>query len=167
MSDRHETWRRVYAGRRRELAAYAIALVGAEDAEDVLHDAMLKLVRQGARPHDACAYAFAAVRTAAMDRLARRSRLARDGGAPCRRDFLDDAPSGIENAERADLVRGAMASLSDRQRETLLLRIWCGLTLAQTAEATGRPLGAVASDHRRALLELRATLDTEMNHDAR
>lgn len=157
----------MYAGRRRELAAYAIALVGVEDAEDVLHDAMLKLVRQGARPRDACAYAFAAVRSAAMDRLARRSRLARDRDALCRHDFLDEASYGIESSERADLVRGALASLSDRQRETLLLRIWCGLTLAQTAAATGRPLGAVASDHRRALRELRATLGTEMHHDAR
>ena len=172
MGEAIEVWTDLYRRRRGALAAYAIALVGAQEAEDVLHDAMVKLVRSSGPIRDPEAYAFRAVRSCAMDRLARLARRGRERAALVETDFLDDGPADPADRSRIEAVRSVMATLSERQRETLLLRVWCGVERrrlpgrAQVARATGRPLGTVASDHSRALEAMRPTLEKELRHDA-
>lgn len=58
-------------------------------------------------------------------------------------------------------VRRAVAALPERQRRTLLLRFYRGLSVAETAALTGQSESAVTSLTHRALKGLRAGLDLD------
>jgi RNA polymerase sigma-70 factor (ECF subfamily) len=69
-----------------------------------------------------------------------------------------DALDGILDAD----VRAALETLTDEQREVLLLRTLGDLSLEQVAEATGRTVGAVKQLHHRAVAAAqRALADRE------
>ena len=55
-----------------------------------------------------------------------------------------------------------MRSLRDPYRETLILRFFADLSLADIATATGRPLGTVKTHLHRGLVMLRDTLGDEV-----
>ena len=61
-------------------------------------------------------------------------------------------------AEDAREVRGAVASLAEPYREVVALRFFGELSLAEVAEATGRPLNTVKTHLRRGLEHLRPVL---------
>src|ERR1035438_8564422 len=65
----------IYGRHRKGLFVLALSITrSAVDAEDVVHDAFARLLREPDRiPEDATAYVFAAVRNAAIDRVRRRS----------------------------------------------------------------------------------------------
>ena len=52
----------------------------------------------------------------------------------------------------------ALATLPEEQRETVIMRIWSGMTLDEIAVATGVSLNTVASRYRYALHKLREKL---------
>jgi RNA polymerase sigma-70 factor, ECF subfamily len=60
--------------------------------------------------------------------------------------------------ERERDLRSAVAMLTDEQQQVVILRFFEGLSLAETAEATGRREGAVKSLQHRALERLRVIL---------
>lgn len=66
----------------------------------------------------------------------------------------DFAPS----LERKRDLQTAVALLTDEQQQVVILRYFEGLSLAETAEATGRKSGAIKSLQHRALERLRAIL---------
>jgi RNA polymerase sigma-70 factor (ECF subfamily) len=51
-----------------------------------------------------------------------------------------------------------LATLTDDQRAVLLLRVVADLSLAETADVLGKPVGAVKALQHRALARLRAAL---------
>ena len=63
-------------------------------------------------------------------------------------------------AVRDQLERG-FRQLPDEQRTVVVLRHYVGLSLDETAEAMGVPVGTVQSRHSRALQALRAALDAD------
>jgi len=151
------TWADVFRRHHAELFSYALHFCRSRhDAEDLVQNALLRIARRTRPAEDGLAYAMAAVRRLAIDRA--RSRQARgadgsiavfDGVDPVDRHVPDDA---------ADLRR-ALDSLDDAKREVIVLKVAGGLTLRQIAAVTEQPLGTVASTHRRALLEIRRTLE--------
>jgi RNA polymerase sigma-70 factor (ECF subfamily) len=76
---------------------------------------------------------------------------------------LDSAPArsaedvAIEQLAGDGAVR-QLATLTDDQRAVLLLRVVADLSLAETAEVLGKPVGAVKALQHRALARLRADL---------
>lgn len=62
---------------------------------------------------------------------------------------------------QTDRLAELLAPLTDEQREVLVLRIVAGLSVEQTAEATGRRAGAVRALQHRALRQLRSQLSTQ------
>ena len=64
-------------------------------------------------------------------------------GAPARRTA--SPPDGVLAAERAELLRRAVAALSENQRRALLLHRFEGLSYREVAEAMGLTLEAVRS----------------------
>ncbi len=72
-----------------------------------------------------------------------------------------DPASIAVRAERAFAVREAVARLDDPYRETVALRFFADLSLAEIAQETGRPLGTVKTHLHRGLARLRAALDSE------
>jgi RNA polymerase sigma-70 factor (ECF subfamily) len=68
----------------------------------------------------------------------------------------DADPAGsVVAAERDDSLRRAVTRLPDRYREVVALRFFADLSLAEIAEATGRPLNTVKTHLRRGLEALR------------
>ena len=63
------------------------------------------------------------------------------------------APEGLGD-HVADL-EAALAELPDEQRQVIVLRIWGGLTLEETAEVVGVPAPTVASRYRYALQKMK------------
>ena len=56
------------------------------------------------------------------------------------------------------MVRDAIEALPDAQRQTLVLRIYGGLTFKQIAAACDEPLSTVASRYQRVLEDLKRKL---------
>ena len=78
---------------------------------------------------------------------------------------LAELPGGVDpaaatlRAERDTAIRRALADLDEPYRETVSLRFFGDLSLAEIAEQTGRPLGTVKTHLHRGLLRLRTSLE--------
>ena len=72
-----------------------------------------------------------------------------------------DPADGVLDRMEASVVRGALAKLTEDQREVVLLKFAAGLSNEETADATGKPIGAVKSLQHRALGALRRALEEE------
>jgi RNA polymerase sigma factor (sigma-70 family) len=66
---------------------------------------------------------------------------------------------GIEQVDDRDLLQGALASLSDEEREAIALRFGADLTLPEMAKLTDERLTTLEGRVYRALRKLRETLD--------
>ena len=113
----------------------------------------MKLLRVSeTAPQQPLAYAYRAVRNAAMNLHRDRKReielpendtwLVRAGAKP----------------EESLALQQALRELPPEQQETVFLRIWSGMTLQEIADATDTPLNTVASRYRYALEKLRERL---------
>jgi RNA polymerase sigma-70 factor, ECF subfamily len=70
-----------------------------------------------------------------------------------------DPAAATLRAERDGDIRRALAGLDEPYRETVSLRFFGELSLAEIAAETGRPLGTVKTHLRRGLLRLRTSLE--------
>ncbi len=146
-------WESALCLHRRGWWSYALHLChDPDDAEDLLHDALTSILERNILPDEvAPGYVY---------RVMRNARISRGRREKTRRAH---APRLAPHSERCTTpdVRGfdvALASLTDDQREVITLKHAGGLTLEQIALATGRPLGTVAGQHRRAIESLRTAL---------
>jgi RNA polymerase sigma factor (sigma-70 family) len=81
----------------------------------------------------------------------------------------DDAPGPLDLLSRASDARAlaaCMESLSAQQRQSVALAFFDGLSHAEVALNMRQPLGTVKSWVRRALMSLKACLDTAAHRDA-
>ena len=83
-------------------------------------------------------------------------------GEPMLADRSSEPARTVIAAERQQMVRDAIAGLPDPYREVVALRFLADLSLAEVAEATGRPLNTVKTHLRRGLERLRPTLAREV-----
>jgi RNA polymerase sigma factor (sigma-70 family) len=72
---------------------------------------------------------------------------------------MPDVWAEVSASLDAETVRGALAAISDVQREALELAYFSGLTQIEIAERTGTPLGTVKSRMRLGLLAMRRSLE--------
>ncbi|MEU9837940.1 RNA polymerase sigma factor [Actinomadura sp. NPDC048032] len=91
------------------------------------------------------------VRRAARRHDGALARLPRSDTVP---DFTDEAAGRIDDRERLALMRAALATLREPEREVLALCVWSGLGYAEAAEALGVPVGTVRSRLSRARRKL-------------
>lgn len=144
------------------LVAYACTFVGRfPDAEDVVHKIFLRLLRGNTIAPDApLAYLYRAVRNASLNAR-------RNGAREAPHDDSVDARTECfsrrgGDRESALALEKALGELPEEQRETVIMRIWSGMTLEEIAAAAGAPLGTVASRYRYALEKLRVLLGSHM-----
>jgi len=136
------------------LLAYACSFVSDfAVAEDVVHQVFLKLLHGETKmPDTPIAYLYRAVRNTALN--ARRSASREQPIEQQLRWF--DHKSGDREAALA--LQAALFSLPEDQRETVLMKVWSGMTLEEISAATGVPANTVASRYRYALEKLRDQL---------
>lgn len=160
VSNLRHTWRDLFEQYGATLVLYARQWAGSfSDAEDVVQEAFVKMIRKGAQPEDPAAYLFAAVRRVALDqqRSAARRR-SRERAVAEHGPLFETLPTEDEEREQ---VEAALLTLSDAQREVVVMKIWGELTF----EAIGRVLdvspNTAASRYRYAIQALRTILGTD------
>ncbi|MEU1225420.1 sigma-70 family RNA polymerase sigma factor [Streptomyces sp. NPDC005828] len=158
----------LYRARRLDMVRLALFLVDdLPTAEDVVQDAFAALCRVYGTSLDGLqdpgAYLHTAVVNAARS-LLRRRRTAR-AYTPPHPGSCAPVDEGLLLAEEHRQVLDALAELTRRQREVLVLRYWSELTEAQIAQTLGLSRGTVKSTASRALdaleKQLEKRLDTE------
>ena len=141
------------------------ALLGDDDPEDVVQDSFCKLyaARGRLQADDAkvVAYLNKIVVNEVRSRQRRQQVARRDAHLLTTVDMGDMAdPTAVHDDRRA--VVEALAGVSARQREALVLRFWMDLPLAAIADAMGVRIGTVKSQISRGLDVVGAALREEV-----
>jgi RNA polymerase sigma-70 factor (ECF subfamily) len=134
------------------------------EAEDVLQEVFLQVWRRAKDFDESRGRAFTwlvtLARSRAIDRL--RALDSRDRTATAAAaepsEQIGDASADALRAEQGEIVRGALAQLSEEQRTTLLLAYEEGLTQTEIAARLSQPLGTVKTRTRAGLMKLRELL---------
>jgi len=154
------------------VARYCRARVGRQEkmsasADDVAQEVLLAVItalpnyRDQGRPFLAFVYGIAAHKVADAHRSAGRNRADPVADIPDE-PVQDDGPEHRAlQAELAGRMGRLLATLPDKQREILVLRVVVGLSAEETAEAVGSTPGAVRVAQHRALNRLRKVLASE------
>ena len=134
------------------------------EAEEVLQEVFLQIWQQAASYDEGRGRPFTWIvtlaRSRAIDRLRaidsrnRVSVAAMDGRQEFTRDVVDTAIK----SEQREIVQRALAELPEKQRQTLLLAYFEGLSQSEIAARLGEPLGTVKTRSRAGLMKLRELL---------
>ena len=153
--------RLLYAASAPEIYAFALScLRHPQDAEDVLHDCLLRAwenagsYRSQGKP---LAWLLTIARNLCMDRLRQQRRftdLPLEEQTPC----ILSAELPVE--ERI-VLEATLSTLTDAQRQIVTLHAVGGLKHREIASLLNMPLGTVLSHYRRALKRLRQSLEQE------
>jgi RNA polymerase sigma-70 factor, ECF subfamily len=158
-----------YRAHGRVLYAAALGVLRDDaDAQDCVHDVLMRLWRRGDayRPERGSLRAFLAVcvRTEALSRSRKaRNRERLEAAAAPPEPAPDIAPPVVERAA----IKSALVSLGEKQRESIELAYYRGMTHEQIAQQLGEPVGTVKSRLSSALRALRAAFAREEPLDAR
>ena len=147
----------------RMLTALAWRFLGNEaDAEEVVADVLWQAWSESKSFDPArgsvTAWLVTLARSRAIDRLrARKARQSSPGREPAPEHAPDPAIEADE-AERARIVRAAVAGLDSGERSALELAYFSDLSQSQIAQRLGIPLGTVKTRIRGAMIKLREAL---------
>ena len=150
--------RRTLTVLRPELFAYARSLtLEISEAEDLVHDAVVRALQSGSAPRriaDLRPWMFRIIKNLFIDRK-KKERVHREFSITQNR-LSDIGPAQTGDPVEALMVRQAYAKLAPRDREILCLVDILGLTYAQAAAVIDVPVGTVmsrVSRARRAMIE--------------
>jgi RNA polymerase sigma-70 factor (ECF subfamily) len=154
----------LYEKYRNEAFFFALSLSGdAHAAEDAVQDAFISLMRNAKAARGFAgglkSYVFRSVRWRVIDAI-RKSRVRRESAAE-NVPALFDSKSAV--AEYAPDVAAALMALPDEQRETVVLKIWGGMSFREISEVTGSSPDTAASRYRYAVEKLRGRLLSYIN----
>lgn len=153
-----ERWRQWIAEKAEAFLLYARQRTRSEeDARDVLQEALTESWRRANGQVPDAALVYATIRRRAIDHgRATDSRARREAAhADMTGDwFQPDFSAGDTHTVVADAIR----SLPDHLRETVVLKLWSGLTFNEIAGITGVPVPTATSRYRYAIDRLRETL---------
>lgn len=166
----HQAWayEAAYRIHGRVLHAAAMQVLGsADDAQDCVHDVLVRLWRRG----DAFRTARGSLR-AFLAVCVRNEALTRARNARTRERIARSHEPVMEHADIAaaivgrESVRAALQELSEKQRQTIALAYYGHLTHEEIANQLGEPIGTVKSRLASALRRLREIFGNEGRIDA-
>jgi len=134
-----------------------------QDAEDLLQEALIRLwgyqEERDYRPPD-IPLAYSVLRLCGMDYGRKQGRREKKIRKVIQFHDYDEhwLDPGAEKGEEARLLRRAVEELSEKLRETVVMKIWGGLTFAQIAEVLKVSQNTAASRYRYALEQLEKNL---------
>lgn len=132
--------------------------IGAEDAEDLLQDTLLELLRQRVRVHSPEGYVFTVFRLLCGRHLAARREGQRVFAAPDGPAEGEPAAIGPEAVERRVTLRKALEGVSSTCRRVLCAFYVEGRSLRETADTLALAESGVSKTISRCLRRLRACL---------
>ena len=133
---------------------YALSLTGeAADAEDLVHEAYLRLARRGQRRPDR-PLLFTTIRNLYVDAWRRRQRFSSEA---LHEEHPAPGPTEDLHLDRVDLTE-ALSRLRSEEREAIYLQAVQGYTAAEAARLMDRPRGTVLSLIHRGKARLRSFL---------
>jgi RNA polymerase sigma-70 factor (ECF subfamily) len=151
---RPEAFAELFDRHARAVNAFAAYRVGSDDAEDVLSETFLVAFRRRT-DFDLSTESAAPWLLGIASRLIRRHRAvearqwrsfaAAVGQNVASLGGLDDAMRRVDAEREVRALRERIAALAPKDRETLLLYAWQGLSYEDIAEALGVPVGTVRS----------------------
>jgi len=151
-----QAWADFFEASHAELTAYAVSLVGnLSDAQDLLQDVLIRMVREHRAVACARAYFVRCLRNAAVDRS--RSAAVRHAAGPLEGldvGFIDTVCEDIERRETAEHVKAALALVRPIRREVIVLKAYARMSFREIGEVLEMPLGTVTSHYARGLDEL-------------
>ncbi len=137
------------------LYRYAFSRLGIQaEAEEAVQDVFLALLK-GRPPKLEDSYLFQAVRNRCTDLTRRRQR-------ELQFDWIDGQSLDKVDREQWLSAQQGIRELPEEQREVLILRSLCGLTLAEVAAIQDAPLNTAASRHRDAIKHLTDVEDLDI-----
>ena len=151
---------------------YCRARVGRQErsyasADDVAQEVCLAVLtalpsyRDQGRPFLAFVYGIAAHKVADAHRSAARNRAEPVPEFPDSPELEDGPEQHVMHGELSGRMARLLATLPQKQREILVLRVVVGLSAEETADAVGSTPGAVRVAQHRALTRLRKALAAE------
>jgi RNA polymerase sigma-70 factor (ECF subfamily) len=132
------------------------------DAEDVVQEAFVRFWRERASVLERGAFLYVCVKRCALDWQRSRRRVARREERAARPEATAIFCGAPEHAERQAAIEAALRSLPVEQSETLVMKIWGGLTFEQIGAALEVSPNTAASRYRYALAALREALAEEI-----
>jgi RNA polymerase sigma-70 factor (ECF subfamily) len=140
------------------LALYASQWMSRAAAEDVVQEALTRLLAQSTPPMETIRWMYTVVRNLAIDQARSQSRRRHREQQVARRrcEWFEPGHDTLLDARAAEQ---ALSTLPAELREIVVLRIWGGLGFRQIGEITG---GSIPTTHHRytaALRQLRAELE--------
>jgi RNA polymerase sigma-70 factor (ECF subfamily) len=135
------------------LVLYARQWLAGAIAEDVVQEVFVRLMSERRPPDNVKAWLYRAVRNEAISqwRSSRRRRGREIEVASDETWFEPGRDESIDAGFAAELIR----QLPAEQRESVVLRIWGGLTLAEISAITGSPLSTVFHHYQQGLRAVR------------
>lgn len=139
-------------------------------AEDLVQETFLRVLHaigQYRYPRPFKPWLYAIATNLARDHYKRAEMRYSDSASddPMQWESANDPTDGIEerllSASEAQRVATAVSTLADHQRETIVLRYYQDLSLAEIADALGIPVGTVKSRLNLGLKRLRVSLGDE------
>lgn len=146
---------RLYAAHRQELFTYALSITRSYAcAEDAVHESFRRLLALRRLPRELRPYVFRCVRNASLDVLRSAER---DQQKLAHYQILFDESA---DPHQKELVADLLATLSDKEREIVVLKLFSGLTFREIAEVCSARQGTVAASYWRSLQKLRGHLNS-------
>lgn len=136
--------------------SYALSVLGSRhDAEDVLHDCIVKIYAQ-AKSYKPQGKPFAWIIRIAKNICIDRMRLRKKEAASSLDNEADTLPvDPIADAEDRLMIQSFLSALSPEERQIVSLHLISGFTFREIAKALGQPAPTVMTKYRRALIKLR------------
>lgn len=137
-------------------ALRALAAQWSDSPEDLVQEAFCRLVQQRQPPDQPGAWLFRVVRNLAHEthRAGRRRQRREEHAAATERLDVD-----LEQASDAHDAATLLGELDTDRREVVIMRLWGGLTLEETAAACGVSVATVHRRYQAALEELRQRMN--------
>ncbi len=141
-------------------------------ADDVAQEVCLAVLkalpsyRDQGRPFLAFVYGIAAHKVAAARRSAARNPTEPVPELPDTPELADSPETQVMQGESAEWMAKLLDTLTDRQRDIVILRVVVGLSAEKTAAAVGTTSGAVRVSLHRALNQLRSAVASRDSSDS-
>ena len=155
--------RRFYETYRQEVYTYALSITrSVEVAEDVIHTVFCRLLDRGRPPRELRPYVFRSIRNAAIDELRRVAHPNSVWGCD-EGDSIFASDDGAGDPLLCARLDDVLQTLSDNERESIVLKIYDGMTFKEIAALRRVSINTAASWYRRGLEKMKTVMKEVRN----